>query len=112
MKSIPIDLIGCKYRPIAKLLQHKEARIVVASALRHGEKNTQVVKDKAESVRAKLATDNFVSHAERRADARVATRINAVDIVVGAPNLINCPDFNYGAITVTVDFNSTQTELR
>ena len=70
MKSIPINPIGCKYRPIAKLLQHKEARIVVASALRHGDKNTQDIKDKADSVRAKLATDNLVSHAERRADAR------------------------------------------
>jgi hypothetical protein len=60
MKSILIDLIGCKYRPNAKLLQHKEARIVVASALRHSEKNTQVIKDRAESVRAKLATDTVL----------------------------------------------------
>lgn len=52
-------LIGCKYRPIAKLLQHKEARIVVASALRHGEKNPKNLKDKADAVRAKLATDDF-----------------------------------------------------
>jgi hypothetical protein len=75
MKSIPIDL---------------------ASALRHGEKNTQVIKDKTESLRAKLATDNLVSHAERRADARVATRINAVEIIIGASSLICCPDFNHG----------------
>lgn len=52
-------LIGCKYRPIAKLLQHKEARIVVASALRHGEKSPKNLKDKADAVRAKLATDDF-----------------------------------------------------
>jgi hypothetical protein len=52
-------LVGCKYRPIAKLLQHKEARIVVASALRHGEKDAKNLKDKADAVRAKLATDDF-----------------------------------------------------
>lgn len=52
-------LIGCKYRPIVKLLQHKEARIVVANALRHGEKDAHALKDKAERVRAKLATDDF-----------------------------------------------------
>lgn len=52
-------LIGCKYRPIAKLLQHKEARIVVASALRNGEKDPKKLKEKADGVRAKLATDDF-----------------------------------------------------
>lgn len=52
-------LIGCKYRPLAKLLQHKEARIVVAGALRSGEKDPQKLKEKADAVRAKLATDDF-----------------------------------------------------
>lgn len=52
-------LIGCKYRPIAKLMQHKEARIVVAGALRHGEKDPHKLKEKADAVRAKLATDDF-----------------------------------------------------
>ncbi len=52
-------LIGCKYRPIAKLLQHKEAKVVVAGALRRGEKNPRVLKERAELIRAKLATDDF-----------------------------------------------------
>lgn len=52
-------LVGCKYRPIAKLLQHKEARIIVASALRHGEKTPKNLKEKADFVRAKLASDDF-----------------------------------------------------
>lgn len=52
-------LIGCKYRPIAKLLQHKQARIVVAAALRDGEKDPQKLKEKADAVRNKLATDDF-----------------------------------------------------
>jgi hypothetical protein len=50
---------GCKYRPIAKLLQHKEARLTVAGALRKGEKDPHALKAKAESIRAKLATDDF-----------------------------------------------------
>lgn len=50
---------SCKYRPIAKLLQHKEARLTVASALRKGEKDPLTLKAKAESIRSKLATDDF-----------------------------------------------------
>ncbi len=50
---------GCKFRPIARLLQHREARITVASALRRHETDPQVLADKAESIRSKIATDDF-----------------------------------------------------
>jgi hypothetical protein len=50
---------GCKYRPIARLLQHREARIIIANALREHQDDPQVLKDKAESIRNKIATDDF-----------------------------------------------------
>jgi hypothetical protein len=50
---------GCKFRPIARLLQHREARMTIASALRRHEKDPQVLQEKAESIRNKIATDDF-----------------------------------------------------
>src|ERR1700753_138594 len=50
---------GCKYRPIARLLQHKEATITIASAIRSGAPDPNELKTKAESIRNKLATDDF-----------------------------------------------------
>jgi hypothetical protein len=49
----------CKYRPIAPMVQHKEARITIASAFRKGTATPQYLKERADSVRAKLATDDF-----------------------------------------------------
>ena len=54
-------LTDCKYRPIARLMQHKEARTFVASTLRSGEKNPQAIIEKADFVRSKIATNDFES---------------------------------------------------
>lgn len=50
---------GCKYRPLARLLQHKEARISIARAIHKGEATPQAMKERADNIRAKMTTDDF-----------------------------------------------------
>ena len=50
---------GCKYRPIARMLQHKEATATISNAIQKGSVDPQALKDKAESIRNKLADDDF-----------------------------------------------------
>jgi hypothetical protein len=50
---------GCKYRPIARMLQHKDARLTIASALRKGEATKENLKERATFIRSKLATGDF-----------------------------------------------------
>jgi hypothetical protein len=78
-------LTECKYRPIARLMQHQEARIVVASALRHGEKSPQAIKEKADFVRSKLATDDFES-AKNEANADFIQRFSEIVADVELPD--------------------------
>jgi hypothetical protein len=49
----------CKFRPIARIIQHKEARIVIANALRKGGVTQEDLKEKADFVRSKLVDDVF-----------------------------------------------------
>jgi hypothetical protein len=50
---------GCKYRPIARLVQHKEAMVTIAGAIQKGPLNPQALKEKADFIRNKLASDDF-----------------------------------------------------
>lgn len=78
-------LTDCKYRPIARLMQHKEARITVSSALRHGEKNAQVLKEKADFVRSKLTTNDFES-ATNEANADFIQRFSEIVADIELPD--------------------------
>src|SRR5665213_1948313 len=49
----------CKYRPIAPMLQHKEAAITISSAFRKGTATPDMIKERADFIRGKLATDEF-----------------------------------------------------
>src|SRR5262249_1292571 len=49
----------CKYRPIARLVQHKEATVTISGAIQKGTFSPQVLKDKADFIRNKLAEDDF-----------------------------------------------------
>ena len=48
-----------KYRPIARLVQHKEATIAISGAIQKGELDKQALKNKADFIRNKLADDDF-----------------------------------------------------
>jgi len=50
---------GCKYRPIARLVQHKEATITISGAIQKGPLDAQALKEKAKFIRNKLADDDF-----------------------------------------------------
>jgi hypothetical protein len=50
---------GCKYRPIARLVQHKEATLTISEAIRSGPLSSQALKEKADFIRSKLADDDF-----------------------------------------------------
>ena len=50
---------GCKYRPIARLVQHKEATITISGAIQSGPLSPEALKEKADYIRHKLADDDF-----------------------------------------------------
>ena len=50
---------GCKYRPIARLVQHREAMVAISGAIQRGSLTPQVLKEKADFIRSKLASDDF-----------------------------------------------------
>ena len=50
---------GCKYRPIARLVQHKEATIAISGAIQKGPLDAEALKEKAKFIRNKLADDDF-----------------------------------------------------
>jgi hypothetical protein len=50
---------SCKYRPIARLVQHKEATIAITGAIQKGPVSPKALKEKADFIRNKLASDYF-----------------------------------------------------
>lgn len=54
-------LRGFKYRPVARTLQHKDARAIISSWLRDGHGDTSTLAAAAERMRARLATTDFES---------------------------------------------------
>lgn len=50
---------GCKYRPIARLVQHREATVAISGAIQKGSLTSQDLKAKADFIRSKLASDDF-----------------------------------------------------
>jgi hypothetical protein len=49
----------CKYRRIARVIQHTEARTVVYNYIRNGDSDPQKLLDRAAAIRGKLADDDF-----------------------------------------------------
>ena len=52
-------IVAAKYRPIVRMLQHREAKITIANALTKGVATKAHLKERADFVRRKLATDDF-----------------------------------------------------
>jgi hypothetical protein len=50
---------GCKYRSLARLMQHKEAILAISSSLKGGPPDLAALKAKADFIRNKLASDDF-----------------------------------------------------
>lgn len=52
-------LVQSKYRPRARLIQHREAKAVISNAIVNGSANKGFFKERADFVRNKLAVDDF-----------------------------------------------------
>jgi hypothetical protein len=52
-------LRGCKYRPIARLVQHDEAKSTISKFLRDGDGNTVTLTEKAQILRNRMADSDF-----------------------------------------------------
>jgi hypothetical protein len=50
---------GCKYQPIARLVQHDEAKSTISKFLRDGDGNTATLTDKAQALRNRMADSDF-----------------------------------------------------
>ena len=50
---------NCKYRPIARLLQHNDAKLVVGKFLRSRARDDAVLQDKIQQLRNRLADSDF-----------------------------------------------------
>lgn len=50
---------NCKYRPLARMLQHNEAKAVVTNAIHSGAVTPEELKAKADFIRNKLTEDDF-----------------------------------------------------
>lgn|GEM_PF-3357033 len=52
-------LVSAKYRPLARLMQHKEAKATISNAFTKGSANKDFLKERAEYIRNKLSADDF-----------------------------------------------------
>ncbi|MBW5435360.1 hypothetical protein FXB41_11385 [Bradyrhizobium canariense] len=52
-------LRGCKYQPIARLVQHDEAKSTISKFLRDGEGDTAILTEKASGLRNRMADSEF-----------------------------------------------------
>lgn len=52
-------LRSCKYRPIARMIQHIEAKNVVSNYIKSGNNDPDVLKEKAKKIKERLAVDQF-----------------------------------------------------
>jgi hypothetical protein len=50
---------GCKYRPIARVLQHQLAQVGISATFLNNTATSQGLKEKAESIRRRIPTDDF-----------------------------------------------------
>lgn len=82
---------GCKYRPLARLLQHKEAQITISSALQSGTPDPKALEKKADFIRNKLATGDFdaltneanADYVERFSEVVASIKLPTAEILPG-----------------------------
>jgi hypothetical protein len=74
----------CKYRRIARVIQHTEARTIIYNYIRSGEADPQKLLDRAAFVREKLADDDFESETNDH-NADYIERFAASQITVVLP---------------------------
>jgi hypothetical protein len=74
-------LRDAKYRPVARTLQHKEARTIISNWLRDGHGDTSTLGRHAERMRARHATSDFVSSQNNFSADYIETFMNAFPLM-------------------------------
>lgn len=82
---------GCKYRPLARLLQHKEAQITISKAFQSGDPDPKALEKKADFIRNKLASDDFealtneanADYVERFSEIVASIKLPSAEILPG-----------------------------
>ena len=83
---------SCKYRPIARVIQHVEARGAISAAYTKGSPDLKALKERAESIRRKIADSDFeadvndhnASYVARFAEVAPSLKLPAAEISAGA----------------------------
>lgn len=102
-------LQASKYRPIARLIQHTEARGIVGKFLRDGDTDATWLEEEAERLRSRLADDDFDRELyDNNADyvGRFAKVCGDLDLP-NADRLIPGPrqSIEFHGVTITVDLS-------
>lgn len=87
---------GCKYRPLARLLQHKEAKAVVTNAIHSGAATPEELRERADFIRNKLTDDDFEA-ATNEANADYVKRFSEMLLALNLPSAELFPGKSYPA---------------
>ena len=90
---------GCKFRPLARLLQHKEAQITISRAIQSGEPDPKLLQKKADFIRSKLATDDFDA-LTNEANADYVAKFSEVVASIKLPNAEILPGKVFPAVKI------------
>lgn len=98
---------GCKFRPIARLIQHRKARNIIGTFLRVGKAVPPDLIEEAQALRDTMADDDFdrdvldnnADYVERFAAVAPNLVLPAVDMILPGA----CPSLAINGTTVTVD---------
>lgn len=88
-----------KYRPIARLVQHQEAKLVITSHIVGGKADARELKEQSEYIRNKLADDDF-DVIVNEANAGYVERVSQIigDLSLPKANLAFAP--KYGSLSI------------
>lgn len=84
----------CKYRPIARVLQHKEATLAISTALQSGPASPEALKAKADFIRNKMATGDFDA-LKNEANADYIEKFSEVVASIKLPDADVLPGTNF-----------------
>ncbi len=98
---------GCKYRPIARLIQHRVAKNIIGTYLRLGKEHLEELIEQAHGLRDRMASDDFdrelldnnADYVERFAHVASGLVLPAADLTPPG----DCPPLVINGTTVTVD---------
>ncbi|MGA7713186.1 MAG: hypothetical protein WCA81_14875, partial [Rhizomicrobium sp.] len=100
---------NCKYQPIARVVQHDEAKAIIAKFIRDGDENVAAIRERANEIRGRLADSDFdrdlfdhnADYIDRFAD--IAAKLALPDAELLAPG--KSAALNLKGVKVTADIH-------